>query len=54
MNQAMMNPDNLLGDNINILDKRGRDIGLIDLRTAKKLVESKAYYIITSGDIVLK
>lgn len=53
LNKAMVNPDSLLEENINIVDRCGRDLGTVDLQIAKHLVESGEYYVATTQDIAM-
>jgi hypothetical protein len=48
----MRNPETILADQIKILDKRARLVGLVDLVIAKHLIESGRFYAITTEEIV--
>jgi hypothetical protein len=51
MNSAMLNPNTLITDKINIVDRRGRKIGETTLKIARILVAEHGYYAVTTSDI---
>lgn len=50
-NTAMTASNNIEGDSTSIIDSRGRHIQTVSATIARKLVDSGAYYLVTTQDI---